>query len=247
MPPQPKPIQTAHVLTVQTPLSCINTTTCSPADRGSSELPPSRTYTLGYQRCRSWLKGHPSQDACWPEMVENVQRCPPASFIGCCINIYTRVVLFCFCCCNFKPEPTKVQPCLFALYQGWPVAYFLRLPHVSALFVTWLVETAGYNITALTVVFARFWNVALEQTGPEIEWKSALCLFSLIPFLSTGPMMIHRFGPPLTSPLPTIRSLSVSVNPGVDQNTAVCASPAAFLNFCLPFNSELHFPCSFQT
>ena len=106
----------------------------------------------------------------------------PASF-GCSISIYS--VVFCF-----EFELLMVNLCWFALFQwsaekGWPVMYFILLPHLPALFVTspidcW-VQTGG---TLDCIVFCRF-QTWFSRAGWEIKWTLLCACFYFIPVSGT--------------------------------------------------------------
>ena len=55
-------------------------------------------------------------------------------------------------------------------------------PHIPALFMTSMIQTAWYKMAACPVVFSRHYSIDFEQTGPEIELKAVgrlvfVCLF----------------------------------------------------------------------
>ena len=60
------------------------------------------------------LKGEPSEDASWPENLENAQFPLPACFILIVLSIFTQRKYFLNIC--FKFELLREQPCWFALY-----------------------------------------------------------------------------------------------------------------------------------
>ena len=69
--------------------------------------------------------------------------------------------------------------------KGWLVMYCILLPQMLALFMIPLIQAAEHKMATLTVVFLQLSNDNLYWTGQEIEWKAAMCIFSIL-FKSIG-------------------------------------------------------------
>ena len=66
--------------------------------------------------------------------------------------------------------------------KGWLVMYFIQM---LAFFMTPLIQAAECTVAMLTVVFLQPSNDSLYWTGQEMEWKAAVCIFSIL-FRSIG-------------------------------------------------------------
>ena len=74
------------------------------------------------------------------------------------------------------------------------LTFLLRMP---ALFMTSLIQTPGDQMAAPAVLFSRLSNFDFQQAGPEIEAKTAVCVFYSIPIDKTCdaffPLFSFRF------------------------------------------------------
>ena len=66
---------------------------------------------------------------------------------------------------------------------GWLLTYLIPFPHMPALIVALMVQTAGYKIAALAVVVFPLWHsdIHFQQTGPQIDWKTAVSVLCSTP------------------------------------------------------------------
>ena len=105
------------------------------------------------------FKRNQTEDANWPENVNNVQICYLHASFDCCVNIYPKEDHFCF----VHNELQRVQHCRFAVYQWraekyWLVKYLILLPHMPASFMTSLMQMTMHKMSALPFVFLHLSN-----------------------------------------------------------------------------------------
>ena len=111
-----------------------------------------------------------------------------AGFIWLLISNYTKKYFQCF-----KSWLLRAQPCWFTFYRRieekvWLVMYMVFSPHISAFFMSSLIQTAEHKMAAFTVMFSQLFfssssNTSFKGTEPEVKRKSVVCLCFVL-FLS---------------------------------------------------------------